>query len=114
MTAARWRPRGDIVIPDLTVSQDIEPEYITVSPDGTRAYVTLQEVNAIAVIDLSDPSADRPISILPAGAVDFSLPGNEADFSDRDGRAARRRSGRQLAGQGAAAARRHRSSPSAA
>ena len=76
---------GDIVVPDSTVSQDIEPEYITVSPDGTRAYVTLQEVNAIAVIDLTDPTADRPLSILPAGAVDFSLAGNEADFSDRDG-----------------------------
>ncbi|MPZ34129.1 MAG: hypothetical protein GEV13_24610 [Rhodospirillales bacterium] len=76
---------GDIALPDSTVSQDIEPEYITVSPDGTRAYVTLQEVNAIAVIDLADPAADRPLAILPAGAVDFSLPGNEADFSDRDG-----------------------------
>ena len=76
---------GDIVVPDSAVSQDIEPEYITVSPDGTRAYVTLQEVNAIAVIDLTDPTADRPLSILPAGAVDFSLAGNEADFSDRDG-----------------------------
>ena len=77
--------RATSSFPNSTVSQDIEPEYITVSPDGTRAYVTLQEVNAIAVIDLTDPSADRPISILPAGAVDFSLPGNEADFSDRDG-----------------------------
>ena len=76
---------GDIVVPDSAVSQDIEPEYITVSPDGTRAYVTLQEVNAIAVIDLTDSTADRPLSILPAGAVDFSLSGNEADFSDRDG-----------------------------
>ena len=76
---------GEVVIPESTVSEDIEPEYIAVSPDGTRAYVTLQEVNAVAVIDLTDPAADRPLSILPAGAVDFSLPGNEADFSDRDG-----------------------------
>ena len=73
------------VIPDSTVSEDIEPEYITVSPDGTKAYVTLQEVNAVAVIDLTNASADRPVSILPLGFVDFSLPGNEADFSDRDG-----------------------------
>ena len=64
---------GDIVVPDSAVSQDIEPEYIAVSPDGTRAYVTLQEVNAVAVIDLTDPTADRPLSILPLGAVDFSL-----------------------------------------
>lgn len=68
-----------------TASQDIEPEYVAVSPDGTKAYVTLQEVNAIAVIDLTDTGADKPVSILPAGYVDFSLAGNEADFSDRDG-----------------------------
>ena len=74
-----------VVVPDSTVSEDIEPEYITVSPDGTKAYVTLQEVNAIAVIDLTNPTADRPVSILPAGFVDFSLTGNEGDFSDRDG-----------------------------
>ena len=75
----------DVTVPDSTVSEDIEPEYITVSPDGTKAYVTLQEVNAVAVIDLTDPSADKPVSLLPLGYVDFSLPGNEADFSDRDG-----------------------------
>ena len=74
-----------ITVPDSTVSQDIEPEYITVSPDGTRAYVTLQEVNAVAVIDLTNAAADRPISLLPLGFIDFSLAGNEADFSDRDG-----------------------------
>ncbi len=68
----------------LTASKDIEPEYIAVSPDGTRAYVTLQEVNAVAVIDLTDPAADRPIAILPLGSIDRSLPGNEFDGSDRD------------------------------
>jgi predicted extracellular nuclease/2',3'-cyclic-nucleotide 2'-phosphodiesterase (5'-nucleotidase family) len=76
---------GTLTIPDSTVSQDIEPEYVAVSPDGTKAYVTLQEVNAVAVIDLTDAAADKPISILPLGYVDFSLIGNEADFSDRDG-----------------------------
>ena len=99
----------DIVVPDSAVSQDIEPEYITVSPDGTRAYVTLQEVNAIAVIDLTDPTADRPLSILPAGAVDFSLARQRGRFL----RPRRRRRhgvdlGRQRAGQGTAAARRDR------
>ncbi|MFS8037816.1 ExeM/NucH family extracellular endonuclease [Xanthobacter sp. AM11] len=68
-----------------TASQDIEPEYVAVSPDGTKAYVTLQEVNAVAVIDLTDTAADKPVSILPLGYVDFSLTGNEGDFSDRDG-----------------------------
>ncbi|MBR0666664.1 ExeM/NucH family extracellular endonuclease [Roseomonas hellenica] len=76
---------GELAVPDSTVSQDIEPEYIAVSPDGTKAYVTLQEVNAVAVIDLTNGAADRPVSLLPLGSIDFSLPGNEADFSDRDG-----------------------------
>jgi hypothetical protein len=83
---------GDIVIPDSSVSQDIEPEYITVSADGTRSYVTLQEVNAIAVIDLTDPSADRPIYILPAGAVDSACRATRPTSPIATGRAARRRS----------------------
>jgi VCBS repeat-containing protein len=65
-------------------SADIEPEYIAVSPDGTRAYVTLQEVNAVAVIDLTDPTATKPMAILPLGGVDHNLAGNAFDGSDRE------------------------------
>lgn len=38
--------------PGATVAQDLEPEYIAVSADGSTAFVTLQENNALAVIDL--------------------------------------------------------------
>jgi hypothetical protein len=38
--------------PGATAAQDFEPEYIAVSADSTRAYVTLQENNAIAEIDI--------------------------------------------------------------
>lgn len=38
--------------PGATAAQDFEPEYITVSPDSTKAWVTLQESNAIAIVDL--------------------------------------------------------------
>ncbi|MCG8356473.1 MAG: hypothetical protein MI920_12950, partial [Kiloniellales bacterium] len=36
-----------------TAAQDFEPEYIAVSPDGTTAFVTLQENNAVAVLDIA-------------------------------------------------------------
>ena len=35
-----------------TVAQDLEPEYITVSADGKLAWVSIQEANAIGLIDL--------------------------------------------------------------
>lgn len=73
------------VLTGQAASQDIEPEYITVSPDGTRAYVTLQEVNAVAVLDLTNPAATKPIAILPLGGVDRSLAGNAFDGADRQG-----------------------------
>ena len=76
---------GVALLTGQTASADIEPEYITVSPDGTRAYVTLQEVNAVAVIDLTDPAATKPLAILPLGGVDHNLAGNRFDASDRDG-----------------------------
>ncbi len=79
------RDRGVQVIPGQPAAGDIEPEYITVSADGTRAYVTLQEVNSVAVIDLTDADADRPIAIQALGTVDFSLAGNAIDPSDQDG-----------------------------
>ena len=38
---------------------DFEPEYIAVTQDGTRAFVTVQEANAIAVLDLTTNSSRR-------------------------------------------------------
>jgi Ca2+-binding RTX toxin-like protein len=77
--------RGLALFSGQSAAGDVEPEYISVSPDGTRAYVTLQEVNGIAVIDLTDPTADRPLSIQPLGAVDRTLAGNAFDPSDQNG-----------------------------
>lgn len=55
--------------PGATVAQDFEPEYITVSPDSKTAWVTLQENNAIAVVDIATA---RITSILPLGLKDHS------------------------------------------
>jgi hypothetical protein len=66
--------------PGATAAQDLEPEYITVK--GRTAWVTLQEANAIAIVDV--PSA-KVQQIVPLGRKDHSLPGNALDPSDRDG-----------------------------
>ena len=58
------------------VGMDFEPEYIAIDKDGTRAFVTVQEANAIAVLDLS---LNAFTEIIGLGAKDFSLPGNEFD-----------------------------------
>jgi DNA-binding beta-propeller fold protein YncE len=67
--------------PNATVAQDLEPEYITVSPDSRTAWVALQENNAIGVLDLV---TNQFTDIIPLGFKDHSLPGNGFDASDRD------------------------------
>ena len=84
-TEQALRDGGVYIFNGQSAAADIEPEYISVSPDGTRAYVTLQEVNAVAVIDLTDPLATQPLAILPLGGIDRSLAGNAFDPVDTDG-----------------------------
>ncbi|MCW5946893.1 MAG: choice-of-anchor I family protein [Fimbriimonadales bacterium] len=67
-------PQIRIYGPNASIAQDLEPEYIAISSDSTTAWVTLQENNAIAVIDI--PTA-RVKSIKPLGLKDHSRPGNE-------------------------------------
>lgn len=62
---------------------DFEPEYIAVNGAGTEAYVSLQEHNAIGVLDLG---SGQFTSVVGLGTKDFSLPGNEIDPNDRDGK----------------------------
>ncbi|GAB6844584.1 hypothetical protein JCM2811A_35860 [Methylorubrum rhodinum] len=78
------RAAGVRIFEGLSASAGLEPEYIDVSADGTRAYVTLQENNAVATYDITGTSPVL-LSILPLGHVDHALAGNEADYSDRDG-----------------------------
>lgn len=66
---------------NATVAQDIEPEYIAVAPDGLTARVTLQENNAVAILDIATATITQ---ILPLGLKDFSLSGNGIDANDRD------------------------------
>ena len=71
------------VVPGATLAQDLEPEYIAVAPDGSRAFATLQENNAIAVIDLT-PGREHVERIEPLGCKDFANTGG-LDASDKDG-----------------------------
>ncbi|MBE9247786.1 choice-of-anchor I family protein, partial [Dolichospermum sp. LEGE 00240] len=66
---------------NATVAQDLEPEYIAVSPDGKTAFITLQENNAFAVLDIPTANITK---IVPLGFKDHNLPGNGLDASDRD------------------------------
>ncbi|MFM1944183.1 MAG: hypothetical protein RI897_3165 [Verrucomicrobiota bacterium] len=45
--------------PGASVAQDLEPEYITVSEDSRTAWVTLQENNAIAEIDIRSAKVSK-------------------------------------------------------
>ena len=63
------RSRGVRIFPDKTFAEDAEPEYIAVSSDSSTAYVTLQENNAIAVVDIA---AGEVTEIQPLGTKNYS------------------------------------------
>lgn len=67
--------------PNANAAQDIEPEHLIISDDSQTAYVTLQENNAIAEIDLSSATVT---ALMPLGFKDHNAAGNGLDASDRD------------------------------
>lgn len=66
----------------VTLAQDVEPEYLTIDAAGTTAWVTLQEANAIAEVDIATATVTQ---IRPLGFKSHNLIGNELDPSDQDG-----------------------------
>ncbi|MBC7949494.1 MAG: choice-of-anchor I family protein [Chitinophagaceae bacterium] len=80
--AAQLKAKGlRLFGPNASFGQDMEPEYLTVSPDSRTAWVTLQENNAIAKIDIRSRTITN---IFPLGFKDYNIPGNSIDPSDRD------------------------------
>jgi DNA-binding beta-propeller fold protein YncE len=67
--------------PGASIAQDLEPEYIAVDHDSKTAWITLQENNAIAVLDLGSATIT---DIVGLGFKDHKLPANKFDASDRD------------------------------
>jgi len=66
--------------PNATVAQDLEPEYIAVSDDSRTAWVTLQENNAVGVLNLRTGRFTR---LIPLGFKNHHLSRNAIDSSDR-------------------------------
>lgn len=66
-----------------SVGMDYEPEYIAVNASGTKAWVTLQEHNAIGLLDLNSNSFTKVVGL---GLKDFSQPANAIDPNDKDGK----------------------------
>ncbi|AOC97314.1 hypothetical protein BB050_04236 [Flavobacterium anhuiense] len=66
-------------------AQDIEPEYITISDDSKTAWVTLQENNGVAKVDLTSKTIT---AIYPLGLKDYNTAENAIDVSDSDSKIA--------------------------
>lgn len=67
--------------PNATLAMDVEPEYVAVSDDSKTAWVTLQENNGVAVVDIA---SKQITAIVPLGFKSYAAPGNEIDPSDKD------------------------------
>jgi hypothetical protein len=70
-----------VTSPGATLSQDLEPEYIAVSANSKKAWVTLQENNGLALIDIDSAQVE---ALYGLGFKDHDQVGAGLDASDRD------------------------------
>ncbi len=74
---AELRAEGVRLFDGVTVANDLEPEYLSISPDGKTAFVTLQENNAIGILDIATGTIT---DIVPLGLKSWlGLPLDGAD-----------------------------------
>ena len=62
-----------------TVAEDLEPEYVSINDEGTMAWVTCQENNCLAEVNLNTSTVTR---LIPLGFKNYSLTQNKMDASD--------------------------------
>ncbi|HEX8428005.1 choice-of-anchor I family protein [Hymenobacter sp.] len=80
LRAAGIRLYGGTTAAPSSVAQDLEPEYVAVSADSRTAYITLQENNAIATLDLT---TRQFTSLRTVGYQDHRQAGFTLDASDQ-------------------------------
>lgn len=70
-----------------TVAEDLEPEYVTISDDGNMAWVTCQENNCIAEVNLNTATVTKliPLGFKNYSLTLFSVNENKMDASDQGG-----------------------------
>ncbi|TAE82263.1 MAG: hypothetical protein EAY81_09245, partial [Bacteroidetes bacterium] len=71
---------GGTFLRNSTVAEDLEPEYIAISDDNATAWVTCQENNALAVVNINTATVT---ALLPLGFKNHNLAGNGLDPSDQ-------------------------------
>jgi Choice-of-anchor I domain len=76
------------LFPGKMPSEDFEPEYIAVSHDSRYAWVSLQEANALARLDVK---AATFVKVTSLGLKKHRKSGNGLDASDKDGKISIRR-----------------------
>lgn len=72
---------GSLKKPGTTFAVDLEPEYIAVNDQSTRAAVVCQESNVLILLDLVNNTI---LSYKGLGFKDHSMTGNGMDVSNRD------------------------------
>ena len=68
--------------PGASLAQDLEPEFVAVSPDSKTAWVVCQENNAVVTIDIE---AGKAHSLKGLGTKDHSQEGKGFDASNKTG-----------------------------
>ncbi|WAB84281.1 choice-of-anchor I family protein [Microcella daejeonensis] len=69
---------------DLPVSRSIEPEYASVAPDDVTAYVSLQEANGLAIVNLVDGTLElAALGSIDRGVVPMTMSDRTANLTER-------------------------------